>query len=176
MNEENKEEKRIVSPYGESSQFIRSLHLEKEEKKEEPKAEEKLEEVVKEKETEDKDEPLIHVIYDDDEGASELDEDDKTKMTAEEEEAEQKENEEASSEADSKGAKKVGKLYKGKPRVYHISSRADDSKWQVRLANGERAIRVFDTQQEGIDYASHLLKTMGGSIRVHSKKGTIRKN
>ena len=74
-----------------------------------------------------------------------------------------------------KKKKWVEKLYKGKPRVYHISTHGEDGKWQVRLANGEKAIRLFDTQAEGIDFARGLLKTMGGSIRVHSVHGAIRK-
>lgn len=65
--------------------------------------------------------------------------------------------------------------YKNGARVYHISRHALSGTWQVRLANGEKAIKTFFTQQEAIDYAKALVKTQGGSIRVHSKKGSIRK-
>ncbi len=66
--------------------------------------------------------------------------------------------------------------YKNGARVYHISRHALSGTWQVRLANGEKAIKTFFTQQEAIDYAKALVKTQGGSIRVHSKKGSIRKD
>ena len=63
--------------------------------------------------------------------------------------------------------------YKG-PRVYHISKR-DDKMWQVKFANGKKAIKLFDTQAEAIVFAKQLAKSQDGSIRVHSLKGRIRK-
>ena len=60
------------------------------------------------------------------------------------------------------------------PRVYHISRR-DDKKWQVKFANGQRAVKLFDTQAEAIVFAKRLAKTQGGSIRIHSLTGKIRK-
>lgn len=65
--------------------------------------------------------------------------------------------------------------YKGGARVYHISRNAD-GKWQVKLATGERAIKLFRTQEEAINYAKELVKTQGGSIRVHSLAGKMRKH
>lgn len=62
------------------------------------------------------------------------------------------------------------------PRIYHISrSSFIFGKWQVKLANSGKATKLFDTQKEAIDYANELIKTQGGSIRVHSLKGKIRK-
>ncbi len=66
--------------------------------------------------------------------------------------------------------------YNNRPRVYHVSKQADSGKWQVKLATGVKAIRLFDTQEEAIVYAKGLVKTMGGSIRVHSVKGKMRKH
>ncbi|MCH5180938.1 MAG: DUF2188 domain-containing protein [Erysipelotrichales bacterium] len=63
--------------------------------------------------------------------------------------------------------------YKDKARVYHISK--NDENWQVKLAGGEKAIKLFKTQKEAIDYANSLVETQGGSIRIHSLKGKIRK-
>ena len=60
------------------------------------------------------------------------------------------------------------------PRVYHISKRKDN-KWQVKFANGKRAIRLFPTQAEAIVFAKKLAKSQDGSIRIHSVKGRIRK-
>lgn len=62
-------------------------------------------------------------------------------------------------------------------RVYHISIYDHKLKnWKVKLATGERAIKVFRTQQEAIDYATELARRCGGSVRVHSRLGRIRKD
>ena len=63
--------------------------------------------------------------------------------------------------------------YQG-PKVYHISKR-EDKLWQVKFANGKKAIKLFNTQAEAIVFAKQLAKTQEGSIRVHSLKGKIRK-
>ena len=66
--------------------------------------------------------------------------------------------------------------YNDKARVYHISrSKFVSKKWQVKLATGKKAIKTFDTQLEAINYAKELVKTQGGSIRIHSMRGQIRK-
>lgn len=65
-------------------------------------------------------------------------------------------------------------LYKDKSRVYHIS-RHSSGGWQVKLASGEKAIKTFPTQKEAITFARDLVRTQGGSIRVHSMTGSIRK-
>jgi hypothetical protein len=64
---------------------------------------------------------------------------------------------------------------KDAPRIYHVAKRDSDGKWQVKLANGEIAIKLFDTQAEAIAYADNLTKSQGGSVRVHSLKGKMRK-
>ena len=63
--------------------------------------------------------------------------------------------------------------YQG-PRVYHVSKR-EDKMWQVKFANGQKAIKLFNTQAEAIVFAKQLAKSQEGSIRVHSLKGKIRK-
>lgn len=60
------------------------------------------------------------------------------------------------------------------PRVYHISKRKD-GKWQVKFANGKKAIKLFPTQAEAIVFAKKLAKSQDGSIRIHSVSGRIRK-
>lgn len=67
------------------------------------------------------------------------------------------------------------KGYAGGPRVYHISKQSNSGLWQVKLASGKKPIKLFKTQAEAIGFAKQLSKTQSGSIRVHSKKGTIRK-
>ena len=41
--------------------------------------------------------------------------------------------------------------------------------------NGQKAIKLFNTQAEAIVFAKKLAKSQEGSIRVHSVKGRIRK-
>ena len=60
------------------------------------------------------------------------------------------------------------------PRIYHVSKR-EDRRWQVKFANGKKAIKLFNTQAEAIVFAKKLAKSQDGSIRVHSVKGKIRK-
>jgi hypothetical protein len=71
-------------------------------------------------------------------------------------------------------AKPVAKKDEG-GKTYHIAKRASDGKWQVKLASGEIAIKLFDTQAEAIDYAQKMAKNQKASIRVHSVKGKMRK-
>jgi hypothetical protein len=71
-------------------------------------------------------------------------------------------------------AAKANSQYRNGARVYHISKQAS-GKWQVKLATGEKAIKLFDTQALAIDYAKALVKSQGGSIRIHSVKGKLRK-
>ena len=62
-------------------------------------------------------------------------------------------------------------------RVYHISVYDHKIKnWKVKLATSSRAIKVFKTQKEAIDFATAIVNKSGGSIRVHSRLGRIRKN
>ena len=66
--------------------------------------------------------------------------------------------------------------YKDGVRVYHISrSKFISRSWQVKLAGGEKAIKIFPTQAEAINYAKELVRKQGGSIRIHSMKGQLRK-
>lgn len=62
-----------------------------------------------------------------------------------------------------------------KNKVYHISKRKDDGKWQVKFANGERALKLFDTQAEAIVFAKEKAKNQEGSISIHKVDGKIRK-
>jgi hypothetical protein len=86
---------------------------------------------------------------------------------------EAEEAEEAKEEEEEKKTNPTG--YMNRPRVYHIAKQDTTGKWQVRLATGQKAIKLFDTQEEAINYAKGLVKSQGGSIRVHSLKGKTRK-
>ena len=60
-------------------------------------------------------------------------------------------------------------------RTYHISRQPDTHKWQVKLAGSTKVIRVLDTQAEAIAFTKGLVESRGGSYRIHSVKGRIRK-
>ena len=76
----------------------------------------------------------------------------------------------------SKSRVSAPKKYKDSARVYHISrSKLVSRSWQVKLAGGERAIKIFPTQAEAIEFAKELTRSQGGSIRIHSMKGQLRK-
>ena len=60
-------------------------------------------------------------------------------------------------------------------RIYHISERKELNKWQIKFAGGERALKFFNTQAEAIAYAKELIAKNGGSYRVHSRSGKLRK-
>ena len=75
---------------------------------------------------------------------------------------------------DEKAVAEMTKISGKAPRVYHISKRKD-GKWQVKFANGKKAIRLFPTQAEAIVFAKKLAKSQDGSIRIHSVSGRLRK-
>lgn len=62
-----------------------------------------------------------------------------------------------------------------KNKVYHISKRKEDGLWQVKFANGERALKLFKTQAEAIEFAKEKAKNQDGSISIHKVDGKIRK-
>ena len=60
-------------------------------------------------------------------------------------------------------------------KIYHISKRKEDGMWQVKFANGQKAIKLFKTQEEAIAYAKKLAVNQEGSISIHKVDGKIRK-
>ena len=61
------------------------------------------------------------------------------------------------------------------PKVYHITKRTSDGKWQVKFNKGKKAIKLFDTQAQAIDYAKALAQNQEASIMIHKEDGTFRK-
>ena len=55
-------------------------------------------------------------------------------------------------------------------RTYHLVKRAD-GKWEVKFAGGQKAIKLFDTQKEAIEYSKKMASNQGGSMLVHNSKG-----
>lgn len=58
---------------------------------------------------------------------------------------------------------------------YHVTQNADKTAWEVKLANGAKAIKLFRTQKEAQDYAKELGEKNDRGFVLHSKKGKIRK-
>ena len=81
----------------------------------------------------------------------------------------------AKKEAPKKAAKPVVKKVLPEPkeatRTYHVVKRKEDGKWEVKFAGGQKAIKLFDTQKEAIDYSKIMAKNQGGSMLVHNSKG-----
>ena len=65
------------------------------------------------------------------------------------------------------------KVLKPAPRTYHVTKQPN-GQWQVKLAGGAKAIKLFPTQREAIAFAKGLVESRGGSYRIHSVKGKIR--
>lgn len=59
-------------------------------------------------------------------------------------------------------------------KKYHVSSNGD-GKWQVKAEKAEKALKLFDTQKEAIDYAKKVAGNQEGSIAIHKVDGKIRK-
>ena len=55
-------------------------------------------------------------------------------------------------------------------RTYHLVKRSD-GKWEVKFAGGQKAIKLFDTQKEAIEYSKVMAKNQGGSMLVHNSNG-----
>ena len=77
---------------------------------------------------------------------------------------------EAPKKADKKPVKKVLPEPKEATRTYHLVKRSD-GKWEVKFAGGQKAIKLFATQKEAIEYSKQMAKNQGGSMLVHNSKG-----
>ena len=60
-------------------------------------------------------------------------------------------------------------------RVYHISYRKLLRKWQVKAEGDSKALKLFWTQAEAIDYAKSVAGNREGRIVIHKEDGSFRK-
>lgn len=60
-------------------------------------------------------------------------------------------------------------------KALHVSRRPELNKWQVKATGSDKALKLFDTQKEAIDYAEGVARRQNISVRVHSRGGKIRK-
>ena len=78
-------------------------------------------------------------------------------------------------EAKKEAPKKVEEKEEISNKIYHISKRKEDGMWQVKFAKGQKAIKLFKTQEEAIKYAKQLANNQDGSISIHKVDGKTRK-
>lgn len=83
--------------------------------------------------------------------------------------AEQQENEKP---ADAE--EKTEKNY-AEENIYHVTRRKEDGKWQVKLQKGDKAIKLFNTQEEAYAYAKKIAGNKEGTVHLHKVSGQIRK-
>lgn len=85
--------------------------------------------------------------------------------------------EEAEEEESAQGSQKSAEKTAKKPanKVYHISKRKSDGMWQIKAAGAEKAIKLFRTQKEAIDYCKTLANNQDASIMIHKEDGSFRK-
>ncbi len=72
-------------------------------------------------------------------------------------------------------ADKDAKAAKPAVKTYHIAKRKEDNRWQVKAAGGARAIKLFFTQAEAIEYAKKLAESQEARIVIHKEDGTFRR-
>ena len=85
--------------------------------------------------------------------------------------------EEKKAAAASKNKKAVKKPEKkdAADRVYHISYRKENRKWQVKAVGDTKALKLFWTQAEAIEYAKSVAGNQEGRIVIHKEDGSFRK-
>lgn len=77
------------------------------------------------------------------------------------------------SESANKDDERLGK--KSANKTYHIVKRKSDGKWQVKIAGGAKAIKLFSTQLEAINYAKKLAESQEAKIVIHKEDGAFRR-
>ncbi len=56
-------------------------------------------------------------------------------------------------------------------KIYHISKRKEDGKWQVKAEKSEKAVKLFWTKEEAVKYAKELAERNDASTAFHASKG-----
>ena len=56
-------------------------------------------------------------------------------------------------------------------KVYHVSKRASDNKWQVFIKGSDKVIKLFNTKVEAEEYCEKMAKNQGATLLVHNSKG-----
>lgn len=56
-------------------------------------------------------------------------------------------------------------------KVYHVSKREKDGKWQVFIRGSDKVIKLFDTKVEAEEYCTKMAINQGATLQVHKSKG-----
>ena len=54
----------------------------------------------------------------------------------------------------------------------HVTPKGEE--WQVKKGGSSKAIKIFDTQAEAIEYAKEIAKSQETELYIHGKDGQIR--
>ncbi|MDE6075883.1 MAG: DUF2188 domain-containing protein, partial [Clostridia bacterium] len=60
-------------------------------------------------------------------------------------------------------------------KTYHIAKRKEDGRWQVKAAGASKAIKLFLTQQDAIEFAKKTAENQDARIVIHKEDGTFRR-
>ena len=183
--EEEPVEEKVEEPSKEESvvEVIAAAEVVKEEPVKEEKVEEKVEEPVKE-ETPKAEEAPVEEKVEEAPKAEEVKEEPVKKAApkkapAKKEAPKKEEKKEEPVKEEKKAEEKAEKkepakkdASKGDPgyRTYHLVKR-EDGKWEVKFAGGQKAIKLFDTQKEALEYSKKMAENQGGKVLVHNSKG-----
>lgn len=70
-----------------------------------------------------------------------------------------------------KAAKPAPKAAAGGTKVYHVSKRKEDGKWQVFIKGSDKVIKLFNNKVEAEAYCAQMAKNQGATLLVHNSKG-----
>lgn len=82
--------------------------------------------------------------------------------------------EEAPKEVAPQVKEETPKAPKKRKAAMHITKHKDGG-WQVKKEGAQRALRLFDTQKEAIEYAKQIEKEKGTGYIIHKASGGVRK-
>lgn len=71
-------------------------------------------------------------------------------------------------------ATKSAKESKPASKVYHISKRKEDNKWQVKAEGADKALKLFLTQEQAMAFAKKTAGNQEARIVIHKADGSFR--
>ncbi|MBR2505516.1 MAG: DUF2188 domain-containing protein [Bacilli bacterium] len=56
-------------------------------------------------------------------------------------------------------------------KIYHVSKRKEDNKWQVFIRGSDKVIKLFKTKVEAEEYVKVMAENQGATYVTHASKG-----
>lgn len=56
-------------------------------------------------------------------------------------------------------------------KIYHVSKRKEDNKWQVFIRGSDKVIKLFSTKVEAEEYVKKMAENQGATYVTHASKG-----